>query len=87
MPVAVIRDYSVNGDTLELNLAFSDEAAELKTYNIWVNDVPVFGMRGKELTGHNAAFTDQVTLNPGESKVEISCLNSLGNESFRRFVL
>ncbi|MBU3917544.1 caspase family protein, partial [bacterium] len=51
--------------------------------NIFVNDVPIFGAYGKPISGHQVALNEQVELTSGKNKIEISCLNEKGAESYR----
>ena len=83
VPEAEIVSFSLDGANATVNLKFSDTLHRLKRYNIWVNDVPVFGALGKELTDRSAELTDTIELTPGENKVEVSCINENGAESFR----
>lgn len=86
VPEVAIVDYSKSGNKLELDLAFRDEKFSLKSYNIYVNDVPVYGSYGKPLNGSQVQISDSIILTNGENKVEISCINDNGAESFRTSV-
>ncbi len=71
------------GKHITMNLGFTDDTRELKSYQIYVNDVPLFGAVGKRLSDMNRKLTETVELTTGENKIEASCLNSAGAEAFR----
>lgn len=58
-------------------------AAGLRSFQIFVNDVPVFAGEGKTRQGTQASFEERVTLNPGRNKVEVSAIDKTGRESLR----
>jgi hypothetical protein len=64
----------------------SDKKYELKNYNIYVNDVPLFGETGKEVSGSNAEIKERVELINGNNKIEISSTNETGAESYRHVI-
>jgi len=82
-PTVKITGSNKNGRRLTLNFNMSDNRYKLKRYNIYANDVPVFGAYGKEISGNAASKTETIELIPGKNKIEVSCLNEAGAESFR----
>ena len=82
-PRAKILDAKGRDKHLTLKFTLSDENYGLKKYNIFVNDVPLFGSYGKTITGRSATLTETVELTSGKNKIEVSCLNEKGAESFR----
>ena len=62
---------------------FSDDEFSLKRYNIFVNDVPLYGSMGKELSGSSTEMSETIDLTCGNNKIEASCVNEQGVESFR----
>jgi WD40 repeat protein len=72
-------------DGLAVTSALHDERG-LKSYQIYVNDVPVFA-GGKALKGSRARDTAVITLTPGHNKVEVSALSTRGYESLRALEL
>jgi WD40 repeat protein len=64
--------------TVNLNLA---DNTSLKSYNIWVNNVPVHGKNGKPIVGKSLDITDEVSLVHGLNKIQIACRNAMGYES------
>ncbi len=82
-PETKIMSKVQRGKYLTLNLAFSDTHAPLKYYSVYVNDVPVYGSGGKTIGGARIVRNETVELSSGRNKVEVSCTNTLGNESYR----
>lgn len=58
----------------------SDKKA-LKSYNIWVNNVPVYGKKGKTISGTTFNLSEEVSLVYGLNKIQIACQNASGYES------
>lgn len=76
---------SVDGK-LQLNVWGMDSTYKLDRYNVWVNDVPIFGQRGVNIHSKNLNTVDAnvtVTLSEGENKIETSVMNINGIESYR----
>jgi hypothetical protein len=55
----------------------------LRRCNIYVNDIPVLGAYGKEISGQQLNLKERIELSFGENKIEISCVNEKGAESYR----
>jgi len=71
---------------LQLKIKAIDTEYNLDRINLWVNDVPVYGMNGISLRGQNkdSVLMDiPVNLSQGENKVQVSCLNKKGVESLK----
>ncbi len=83
VPEAEILSSEKDGKFLTLRLAFSDANEKLTSYNIYVNDVPLFGVFGKPLNGRERRVMETIELNSGDNKIEVSCMNGKGTESFR----
>lgn len=83
VPEVTIEDTHQKGKLLEVTFRLRDDRYRLKQYGIYVNDVPVFGSSWKTVRGRKAKFTDTVELTNGKNKVEITCLNEKGAESYR----
>lgn len=82
VPEVVIEEASVEGSTVELEASVRAKKHELASYNIYVNDVPLYS-RGKPLSGRDATISEELALLPGENKLELSASNVLGEESPR----
>lgn len=91
MPEAHIQNrssirYNQESDQLKLSIVASDGKALLDRYNVWVNDVPVFGKLGKSMTDKRSgklAAEVTITLSQGRNRIETSVFNSKGVESIR----
>ena len=83
VPEAEILSSEKDGKFLTLRLAFSDANEKLTSYNIYVNDVPLFGAFGNPLNGRERRVMETIELNSGDNKIEVSCMNEKGAESFR----
>jgi len=83
VPTALIQSSKQEKDSLKLSLAFADSKYQLTHYNIYVNDVPLFAAAGKKISGQSASAQERVQLTAGENRIEVSCSNDKGVESFR----
>ena len=73
-------------DELSLQITASDPAANLNRYNVWVNEVPVYGAAGVDLTTKKSKKLDtkvKITLSKGANKIETSVTNINGIESYK----
>lgn len=82
LPTATIRDAIQDKGQFIVNMTFSDYT-ELSRYNIFINDVPIFGSYGKVIKGKLVNIKESIQLCSGLNKIEVSCLNSHGIESLR----
>ncbi len=74
---------------IELVMNFRDDKYKVDRYNIWINEVPLYGMAGKSLRTFNAleySIKESVELMQGENKIQVSCLNEKGAESYKESV-
>jgi len=86
VPHTDILAYKKTGKFVNLEFRCEEKNTELLTYNIFVNDVPIYGDGGKPLDGKTAVLEEMVELNPGINKIEASCRNTAFTESFRDVV-
>jgi len=82
-PEAEILNLSQNGKQATVSFKISDSKYPLKQYNIFVNDVPLFGAAGRAVTSQTLESSHTFELSAGTNKIEISALNSRGAESYR----
>jgi WD40 repeat protein len=76
----------VQDDKLALHIRCSDTKEKLDRFNIWVNEVPVFGLKGLSIKAQNKySFDTTVTiiLSAGDNQVQSSVINNAGIESYR----
>lgn len=86
--VEVMGDVPVATPNRQLSLQVHawDESVNLDRFHVWVNDVPAFGMNGKDLRMANTRdWTDHVAveLGAGLNKVQVACQNASGTESIK----
>ncbi len=73
-------------DILSLQIVANDAAANLSRYNVWVNEVPVYGAAGIDLTQKKSKKLDtklNIQLCRGTNKIETSVTNINGIESYK----
>jgi len=77
---------SVSSENLSLHIAGLDSTYNLDRINVWINEVPVFGLKGKSIRSSNTKTIDitvPVVLSQGENRIETSVTNVNGTESYR----
>jgi WD40 repeat protein len=82
-PEAHLLAAKQDGKFAQIEAEFSDQHYPLQSYQIYVNDVPVFRTPGKPVSGQNARVSERIELGLGENKIEISAFNSQGVEALR----
>ncbi len=72
-------------EKLVLHIKGSDETLGLASFNIWINETPVFGAKGKKLARPVKQLDEEITitLSEGMNIIEVSATNTKGIESFR----
>jgi len=91
LPVAEISnrakiDYEQKAETILLKINAIDSINNIDRFNIWVNDVPVFGMNGLDLRSRELHYFDStfsIKLSSGDNTIETSITNVNGIESYR----
>lgn len=83
IPVLNITGTRQEENILYSELSMNGGAAELISYNIYVNDVPEYGATGRKISGRTVTLKDSIELGSGKNKIEISCMNEFGIESYR----
>ena len=91
--VTIIEPLNIPATTrdskLMLRVRMDDALHKLATFNVQMNDVPVFGRRGIDLKPKGSrTHEENITLNlsNGRNRIEIFATNELGVESFRETV-
>ena len=72
-------------DQLSLHISGSDSTYHLDRFNVWVNQVPVYGIRGVSLKNRNKSNLDTtvtITLSQGDNRIETSVTDANGTESY-----
>jgi WD40 repeat protein len=66
---------------IPVSVDFAD-ASGLYSYNIWINNVPVHGKKGKLLAGKTKfSASEEISLVHGVNKIQVGCRNNSGYES------
>jgi len=76
----------VQNEILALHIQGIDNSNNLDRYNVWVNEVPVYGQRGINISKRNSNRLDEtmsIQLSQGENRIETSVTNVNGTESYR----
>ena len=79
-------EYEQIGKTIKLRVKGTDPVYKLDRFNIWVNQVPIFGQRGVSLRKGNKNELDTtltIELSQGVNRIETSITNVNGSESYR----
>lgn len=87
IPELVLEKQSLPVYSPQRSLPFTYSAkapkGQLSRLNVWVNNVPVYGVHGKEITGGNITETLSLELSSGANKVQFSVHNEQGVESLK----
>jgi len=78
---------TTNEEQISFRIKAEDRAKNLDRILVWVNDVPVFGAKGKSIRDLNIQQLEEtltVNLASGTNKVQVSVVNSSGVESLKR---
>jgi len=78
--------YEQRDNKLVLTIHASDSLYLLDRYNVWVNEVPVYGSKGINIRKNKSNTLDitvTITLSNGENRIETSVINVNGTESYR----
>jgi WD40 repeat protein len=78
--------YEQSNGRLSLHIKAKDDSLVLDRYNVWINEVPLFGVRGISLRSRKTNSLDTtltVILSGGKNRVEASVTNVGGMESYR----
>ncbi|MFA6034650.1 MAG: caspase family protein [Myxococcota bacterium] len=86
VPVAKIVSSVVTGKQAALTFSLSDDRYPLRTYNIYINDVPLFVAYGRDVPAQIPEIRETVELVGGPNKIEVGVLNDRGAESYRAMV-
>lgn len=78
---------TINTNNIIIDIEAKDAIHNLDRINVWINDVPVFGSKGKSIKHLNSKEISQslkLLLTKGENKVQISVTNIKGAESLKK---
>jgi hypothetical protein len=83
LPKVIINQTEQKDTRFTLQINLSSNEVPLKSYNIYLNDVPIFGSDGKSIQSKSASLKETIELIYGMNKIEVSCTNQNGVESAR----
>lgn len=78
--------YEQKDATLSLHINGTDNSYPLDRFNVWVNEVPIYGQRGTSIRQESTNSIDKtitVKLSQGKNRIETSVTNLNGAESYR----
>lgn len=71
----------------EIEIEADDSKYKVKSINVWINGVPIYGSEGKQVTlSKNVSTTLPVELASGHNTLQVSCFNDRGAESYRQTI-
>jgi hypothetical protein len=79
-------DFKQKGQILLLHLRASDSIHSLAWLNAWVNEVPIYGSKGINISAARKHFQDtslNVALSEGINSIEVEVMNEVGGTSYR----
>lgn len=91
VPIVVIKNanqisYEQQSSSIQLKISSSDKSIYLQKFNIWINECPLFGMKGIDLSKRKKKIFDttiSIPLSIGINNIETSVINTNGTESYR----
>jgi WD40 repeat protein len=84
-PEVAILGVDTAGNKARVTFEASATYSSLERYQVWVNEVPIFGHSGRALWGHVQRETVELELTTGPNRVEISARARDGVESLRDY--
>lgn len=82
-PKAVIEKVEHKGKWVRLTASLSSEGSPLSRYNLYVNEVPIYGLAGAPIHGDKKRVEMVVELTDGINNLEVGVTNDAGLESLR----
>lgn len=82
-PEITISRVNVEGASATIEFDVVARGGDLLRYNVFVNDVPLFGTLGKTTSGQTQHIEERIELGSGRNKIEVSALDVRGGESLR----
>ena len=78
-------NYEIKQNVLKLEILAKDSVYNLKSFNVSINEVPIFGSIGKSIAGKKHFFdtTVYIHLSSGKNKIQISVINEIGLSNFK----
>ena len=74
-------------DKVTVKINAKDSKFKLARIHVWLNDVPIYGIKGKEIENTTSLTTDlEIELVEGANKIQIAVLNDKGAESLKKTI-
>ena len=89
-PILDAVNYVMADEVAEFKVIAHDTLTNLDRINLWVNNVPAFGMSGIDIGNDHTSSIDTtlyVPLSSGKNQIQISVSNENGSESLRETIL
>lgn len=82
-----VRIVNVETNRTRATVTFEATAhgAALESYHLFVNEVPVLGLKGAPLAGEHQQATAEIDLTPGRNRIEVGARSTDGVESLRDY--
>ena len=81
----IIERENISG-SVEISIQANDPKYSLMRFNLFINEVPLYGSKGISIAALNTQNWDStitVPLSVGDNKIQVSVMNELGLESFK----
>ncbi|MCP4678410.1 MAG: hypothetical protein GY854_23430 [Deltaproteobacteria bacterium] len=82
-PTVSIEKAEYKGKWIRLTVDMTATGSPLSSYNLYANDVPIYGLMGRPIQGREKKVRMIVELTDGSNKLEVSAINEMGIESLR----
>lgn len=82
-PDVTISRVNVEGGWATVQFDAVARGVDLFRYNVFVNDVPMFGALGKTTSGQTQHIEERIEVGTGRNKIEVSAMDARGGESLR----
>jgi WD40 repeat protein len=86
LPELIISNYDLNNGIAQISLQATDKKYPLDRLFVYINDVPVYGTKGKKVSGSSLSENLSIPLANGKNKVQVSVLNKKGQESLKETI-
>jgi WD40 repeat protein len=84
VPEIKIIDTVTNNKKVIVTFKLLDKKHKIIYYNIFINDIPIIINKQINIAPNNEKqLSEEIELNAGDNKIEISCINDIGAESYR----
>jgi hypothetical protein len=83
VPEVKITRMKQDGKFVDLDFRVWDDRYPIASYNVYVNNIPLYGTIGKIVDRPSAGLSERIELTDGKNKIEVSCVNERGAESQR----